>query len=89
MPGTPAAFAEEIVVRAVRERTRPLRVREKVPMGEQQPIPTPRAVIQGKGPRGRSAGRGQSPSSSDAADAPETHGSHPEIERCSFNTACT
>ena len=50
MPGTPAAFGEEIVDRPVRERTRPFRVREKVPWEEQHLIPIPRAAIQGTGP---------------------------------------
>ena len=50
MPGTPQAFCEEIVDRPVRERTRPLRVREKVPWEEQHLIPIPRAAIQGTGP---------------------------------------
>ena len=49
MPGTPAAFGEEIVDRPVRERTRPFRVREKVPWEEQHLIPIPRAAIQGTG----------------------------------------
>ena len=50
MPGTPAAFAEEIVDRAVRVRTRPFRVREKVPWEEKNLIPIPRAAIKGTGP---------------------------------------
>ena len=49
MPGTPPAFAEEIVDRAVRVRPRPFRVREKVPWEEKNLIPIPRAATQGTG----------------------------------------
>ena len=49
MPGTPPAFAEEIVDRAVRVRPRPFRVREKVPWEEKNLIPIPRAAIKGTG----------------------------------------
>ena len=50
MPGTPAAFGEEIVDRAVRERTRPFRPQCKVPWEENNLIPIPRAAIKGTGP---------------------------------------
>ena len=50
MPGTPPAFAEEIVDRPVRERTRPFRPQCKVPWEENHLIPIPRAAIKGTGP---------------------------------------
>ena len=50
MPGTPPAFGEEIVDRAVRERTRPFRPQCKVPWEENNLIPIPRAAIKGTGP---------------------------------------
>ena len=50
MPGTPPAFDEEIVDRAVWERTRPFRPQCKVPWEENNLIPIPRAAIKGTGP---------------------------------------